>query len=256
MVTTTLLACALGVAAIADPKDKAMDTLRALAAKRGITVGTCVSTRFLTEEPYAKLAGEQFSLLEPENELKFGSVHPEQGKYDFAPVDAQWDFAQKHKMKMRGHTLVWHNQVANWVRAGKYTPEQLNQILKDHIFTVMRRYAGKIRDWDVVNEAVADDAKMRSDLWYDKPGIGFAGQGHKYIEQAFRWAHEADPKARLFYNDYSIEWIGPKSDAVYAMLKDMLAHKVPVHGMGMQCHMDFQFDNDGAIKSFRENIRR
>lgn len=252
----TAIACCLALAAPTVMENISGESLKELAAKRGLTIGTCVSTRFLVEDDYAKVLATQFSMLEPENEMKFASLHPEKDRYDFTAADQQVAFAKKHGMAVRGHTLIWHSQVAGWVHSGKFTPEQLNAIAKDHIFKVMGHYKGKVKEWDVVNEAIGDNAKVRSSLWYDKPGIGFAGQDDKFIEQSFRWAHEADPGAKLFYNDYSIEWIGPKSDKVYEMLKGFVARKVPVHGLGMQCHFDLQFAKPEPIKSFGENIRR
>ena len=251
MVTTML--CCLALAADGGAN---VQSLKELAKARGVMIGTCVTTRFLQEPEYAKTISDEFSMIEPENEMKFGSLHPEQGRYDFAGADEQVAFAKKHGLAVRGHTLVWHSQVGRWVGAGNFTPEQLQGIIKDHIKTVVTHFKDSVHAWDVVNEAVGDNAQMRSSVWYDKPGIGFAGQEEKYIEQAFRWAHEADPKAKLYYNDYSIEWVGPKSDKVYAMLKAMKDRKVPIDGLGMQCHFDLQFSNPGAIKSFAENIRR
>lgn len=249
----TAMTCWLALAATEEVNVLA---LKDIAKKQGVTVSTCVSTRFLQEPDYAKNLAEHFSMLEPENEMKFDTIHPEQGRYNFAPADEQVAFAKKNGMSVRGHTLVWHSQVARWVRASNPTTDQVKEIAKEHINSVMKHYKGVVKTWDVVNEAVGDDAKMRSSVWYDRPGYGFAGDGEKFLEQAFRWAHEADPTARLAYNDYSIEWIGPKSDKVYELLKGLVARKVPVHVLGMQAHFDLQFANPGAIKSFGENIRR
>jgi endo-1,4-beta-xylanase len=165
-------------------------------------------------------------------------------------------FAQGKRMGFRGHTLVWHSQVAPWVTAGNYRPTQLAEIIKRHISTVARRYSGKIYAWDVVNEAFNDNGTLRPSVWYNQPGIGFATQGTKYIEQAFVWTRNADPTARLYYNDYSIETIGPKSNAVYNMVRDFRQRNVPIHGVGFQAHLDLNFNNASTLNSFRQNLRR
>ena len=230
-------------------------SLRAVAKSRGVLIGTCVAAYHLSDPQYAELAGSQFSLLEPENEMKFQEVHPEPNRYDFGPADEEVSFAKKNHMAVRGHTLVWYQQIARWAIDGHYTPTQLQTILQDHIHTVVGRYKGVVKWWDVVNEALDDSGNLRSFLWSDKPGIGM-GARDKYIEAAFRWAHEADPSAKLFYNDYNIETVNAKSNALYAMLKDLKARGVPISGLGFQCHLDFQFANQGAIDSFKENIER
>jgi endo-1,4-beta-xylanase len=120
----------------------------------------------------------------------------------------------------------------------------------------MTHYSGKVYAWDVVNEAFNDDGTIRSTIWYDQPGIGFAGMGTQYIEQALNWAHAADPNAKLFYNDYNTEPLGPKSDAVYAMAQDFKTRGVPLNGIGFQFHIDLSFDNPGTLASVTSNFQR
>jgi endo-1,4-beta-xylanase len=119
----------------------------------------------------------------------------------------------------------------------------------------MKHYASKVYAWDVVNEAFNDDGTMRSTIWYDQPGIG-AGDGTKYLEQAFRWAREADPAAKLFYNDYDAEVINKKSDAVYEMAKDFKKRGVPLDGIGFQAHVSLEFDDPAKLDSFAKNMER
>ena len=128
--------------------------------------------------------------------------------------------------------------------------------LQDHITTVMGHYAGKVYAWDVVNEAFNDDGTMRDTIWYDQPGIGFAGMGTQYIEQALGWAHAADPNARLFYNDYNAEPMNVKSDAIYAMAQDFKNRGVPLDGVGFQLHIDLSFDDPTTLASFTSNLQR
>jgi len=159
-------------------------------------------------------------------------------------------------MKVRGHCFVWYQQVARWVTAGTRTPEELSTILKNHIDTVAKHFAGKVYAWDVVNEAFMDDGSMRHTMWYDRPGIGLATNGTGYIEQAFRWAHASDRRAKLYYNDYSCETINPKSDGIYAMLQDFKKRRVPVDGVGFQMHIGLWANNPATLESIKKNFQR
>ena len=234
-------------------------TLRDAATAHNIVIGAAAASAFLSESEYSAVLGSEFSQLQAENEMKFGVIHPrpdtDPNPYNFKGGDALVAFAQTHHMLVRGHTLVWHNQIADWVKKGGYTAPQLGAILQGHIQTVMTHYATKVYAWDVVNEAFNDDGTMRSTVWYDKPGIG-AGEGTKYIEQAFRWAHAADPNAKLFYNDYDSEDINKKSDAIYAMAKDFKARGVPLDGVGFQAHVSLKFDDPAKLASFAKNLER
>jgi endo-1,4-beta-xylanase len=118
------------------------------------------------------------------------------------------------------------------------------------------RYGSQVYAWDVVNEGLNDDGSMRSTIWYDQPGIGYAGQGTKYIEQAFLWARMANPNTKLFYNDYNAETVNAKSDAIYAMASDFKLRGVPLDGIGFQMHIDLSFDTPSTLASFRSNLQR
>jgi endo-1,4-beta-xylanase len=231
-------------------------TLRQVAATHNIKVGAAADSQFLSDANYSATLGSEYSQLQAENEMKFGLIHPGVSAYDFTGADALVAFAQAHTMVVRGHTLVWHNQVPAWVTSGGYTSPQLATILQDHITTVMQHYAGKVYAWDVVNEAFNDDGTMRDTIWYDQPGIGFAGMGSQYIEQVFNWAHAADPAAKLFYNDYNAEPVDAKSDAIYAMAQDFKTRGVPLDGIGFQLHLDLTFDNPATLASLTSNLQR
>jgi endo-1,4-beta-xylanase len=221
--------------------------------------GAAAASRFLAEADYSAILGSEFSQLQPENEMKFGPIHPrpdtDPNPYDFKGGDALVAFAQNHKMVVRGHTLVWHRQVPQWVDKGGFSAPQLADILHSHIKTVMTHYASKVYAWDVVNEAFEDDGTMRHTIWYDQPGIG-SGAGTRYIEQALRWARENDPGAKLFYNDYDAEEMNKKSDAIYAMAKDFKTRGVPLDGVGFQAHVSLRFDDPAKLKSFAKNLER
>jgi uncharacterized protein (TIGR03437 family) len=191
---------------------------------------------------YASTLGTQYSMLEPENAMKWDPIHPAQTTYNFQPGDELVAFAQAHQMQIRGHNLCWEAYNPTWVNtlAMTATPTTMSGVLQDHINTVVTHYQGKLFAWDVVNEAVSDTqgstgTAMKDSIWYNQPGIGLTGTG--YVEQAFRWAHTADPNALLFYNDYNIEDSGAKFNAVYAMVKDFVTRGVPINGVGIQMHI-------------------
>jgi endo-1,4-beta-xylanase len=225
--------------------------LRDLADRRGVQIGAAVNPSRLSEAAYAETLAREFNLAEPENAMKFGPIHPGVSSYNFGPADAVVEFAQKHKMAVRGHTLVWHRQNPPWLTGGNLTAGQLSEALQEHIRTVAGRYAGKVSGWDVVNESFNDDGTLRSTVWHDKPGIGTAGTG--YIEQAFRWARAADPKAVLFYNDYGAEPTNAKADAIYKMVRDFKSRGVPIDGVGMQMHLTLR---PPTTESIEANMKR
>jgi endo-1,4-beta-xylanase len=192
-----------------------------------------------SEPTYAAILGREFNMVEPEDAMKWEVVHPSKDAYDFSLADRVVAFAAEHHMKVRGHTLVWHHQNPDWLAAERRSPGELAHILEEHIKAVVGHFRGKVMAWDVVNEAFDEHGagKLRSTIWYDQPGIGLAGQGTAYIEQCFRWAHEADPQALLFYNDAGAEETNVKSDAIYAMVRDFKRRGVPIDGIGMQMHV-------------------
>jgi endo-1,4-beta-xylanase len=189
------------------------------------------------EAAYASTLAREFNMVEAENAMKWSSIRPTHDKFNFGPADKVVAFAQAHKMKVRGHCLLWSEYNPDWLSNGKFTPEQLSKLLEEHITTVMKHYASKVFAWDVVNESFLADGSIEPSVWYDSPGIGLAGKGTAYIEQAFRWARAADPNALLFYNDYDTEGLNAKSDAVYEMVKDFKKRGVPIDGVGLQAHI-------------------
>ncbi len=258
-----ILVCVAGLATIArcqrPTTTQGANTLGAAATAQGILIGAAADPKYLSEPKYSEILASEFTQLQGENQMKFGLIHPRPDSdphpYDFSAGDALVDFAQSHHMKVRGHTLVWHNQVSKWVTEANFSSPQLAGILQKHVAAVMSHYAGKIYAWDVVNEAFEDDGSIRHTLWYDKPGIG-SGEGTKYIEQAIRWAHATDPNAKLFYNDYDAEVINKKSDAIYAMAADFKKRGVPLDGIGFQTHITLKFDDPAKLASYAKNLDR
>jgi GH35 family endo-1,4-beta-xylanase len=226
----------------------AQTTLREAGVQSGLLMGAAADAdesgpNKLSIPAYAATLGSQYNMLEPENAMKWSATHPAQNAYNFEPGDALVAFAQTHQMQTRGHNLCWGTNNPAWLTtlAATATPAAMAGVFQDHINTVVTHYKGQVFAWDVVNEAVSDSQTgtgtvLKNSIWYNQPGIGMTGTG--YVEQAFRWAHAADPDALLFYNDYNIEAPGRKFDAVYNMVKDFVARGVPIHGVGIQMHID------------------
>ncbi len=230
--------------AVGSPGSGPPGTLRALARKIGLRIGTAVIPFDLNTPAYTAILAEQFSLVTPGNEMKWGVVEPTQGVFDWSGADRLVNFAERRGQLVRGHTLLWHNQLPGWlttgVANGTISNTQLTALLEQHIFTEMGRYRGKIWQWDVANEFFTDTNPSTinpNDFWVSHLGPGI-------IPQAFRWAREADPHALLFYNDYNIageDGTNAKSDAAYAWLKQMRDQGVPIDGVGDQGHLDTQY---------------
>ena len=177
---------------------------------------------------------KHFNSMTPENVMKMGVIHPEMDRYNWEPADKIANFARENNMKLRGHALVWHQQAGPWIfkaaDGGKVSKEVLLQRMKTHIDSVVKRYKGTIYAWDVVNEAIADDSTqfLRKSDWYTIAGEDF-------IVKAFEYAREADPKAKLYYNDYNAI-IPEKRDRIYKLLKMLVDRDVPIDGVGIQGH--------------------
>ena len=188
-----------------------------------------------------------FNSITPENILKWALVHPQPGNYDFAAPDRFVEFGEKHNMFIVGHTLVWHNQTPRWVFEDEHGKpvdrETLLSRLREHIFTVVGRYKGRIKGWDVVNEAINQDGTMRQSPW-------FKIIGEDYLVKAFQFAHEADPSAELYYNDYDLELPAKRAGAV-KLIKNLLAAGVTVSGVGLQNHNLMDWPSPCAMKTRR-----
>ena len=181
------------------------------------------------------LVKENFSVVTPENCMKPGPVHPSENTWRFERPDALVEWCADNSIAIHGHTLVWHAQTNNWFfRDGDKAA--VTQRMKDHISTLVGRYKGKIRSWDVVNEAINDGGNaqtaqtenLRNSSWLQ-------AMGPEFLTLAFKLAHEADPDAKLYYNDYGIE-SGPKHASSMVLLKRLINEGVPIHGVGIQGH--------------------
>ncbi len=173
--------------------------------------------------------------------------HPKRDTFNFEVPDRVAEWARLHNKLLRGHTLVWYPYVPKWLSGGSLTPEGRTALLEKHIKTVVGRYKGRMYAWDVVNEPFEGDGSYRKSFFYKN-------FGREYIEKSLRWAHEADPDALLFINDYSTEEKNRKSDALYALAADLVARGVPLSGIGFQMHLSLEKNIDFA--NVAENLRR
>ena len=217
---------------------KGKHSLKAHAAKHDLISGSAVIVRLLGSDPaLAELIVDQCAILVPENELKWRALRPERDRYDFAQPDALFDFAAKHRMLVRGHTLAWHNSVPEWLLHAPPTLD-VRALFVHHIRTVMTRYKGRVHSWDVINEAILPKdglpGGLRNSFWYQRVGTD-------YIDLAYRTARESDPHARLTYNDYGVEYDNPEDEerrtAILELLRGMQARKVPLDAVGIQAHI-------------------
>jgi endo-1,4-beta-xylanase len=224
------------------------------AFKDDFLIGCAVNqSQFEGDSPReAEIVAQQFNSITPENVLKWESVHPSPGEFDFTDADQYVAFGQKNHMFIIGHNLVWHSQTPGWVfkddKGNPISRDALIARMKDHIFTVVGRYKGKISGWDVVNEALNEDGTLRDSPW--RKIIG-----DDYLVLAYQFAHEADPQAQLYYNDYSLDNV-PKREGAIALVKNLQAHGVKIYGVGLQEHdkMDWPTTSqlDDTISAFAQ----
>ena len=203
---------------------------------------------------YQRVLSAQFSSLTPENDMKWDAVHPAPGVYDFTSADALVAFAKANHQQVRGHTLLWHSQNPAWVTSASrtWTCDDARAVLEDHIRTVVGHFKGEIYEWDVANEIFQDE--------WDDGGVRLRTEANPFLracaadpvgllEDAFRWAHAADPDAVLFLNDYNAEGINAKTDAYYALAQRMVADGVPLGGFGAQGHLSLMYGFDTSIQA-------
>lgn len=224
------------------------------AFKDSFVVGAAINRAQFCEEDTrgVNIIKAQFNSITPENVLKWESVHPKADVYDFSGPDRYVEFGEKNHMFIIGHTLVWHNQTPKWVfedeKGSPISRKALLERMRDHIHKVVGRYRGRIKGWDVVNEAINEDGTMRQSPWMKIIG-------EDYIEKAFQYAHEADPKAELYYNDFSLE-NEPKRNGAIALIKKLKAERIPVKAIGLQGHDNLQWptveQQDTTITAFEQ----
>jgi len=220
--------------------------LRELAARHGLVFGSAVEAQALATNPgYAVDLAREFSSVTAESAMKWDAVEPTRGQPDFTAGDALVAFARAHGQVVYGHNLVWYTSLPAWLTTGGYTDDEYAQLLQGHITAEVGHFRHAVWAWDVVNEPLANDGTLRTDLWTRHLGPG-------YVADALRWAHAADPNAVLFLNDYGIEDVNAKSDGMYRLVRDLLAQGVPIGGVGFQMHLE----TAGVPRRLAENLRR
>lgn len=201
-------------------------------------IGTALNTDQILERDAAeaRLITSQFNSIVAENCMKSEAIHPQEEGFHWEEADAFVEFGERHGMQIIGHTLAWHSQTPGWLfvdsEGGTVTRQVLLDRMQHHITAIMQRYQGRVTGWDVVNEAVLDDGSMRESKFYQIIGPD-------WVEQMFRFAQNADPQARLHYNDYST-WKTEKREGIYALVKGLQDKGVRVDAIGMQAHIGLE----------------
>lgn len=223
------------------------------AYKARLWIGHATEVYTLNPDPAYKAISEsgEFSRVTPENSMKWESIEPQEGVFDFANADALMAYAKENNQAVRGHTLVWHSQLPAWINtpAVPWTYDTLKPILERHVRTVVRHFKGRIDMWDVVNEMFLDDGTYRPSVFYNIFGTDF-------VRWALTWAHEEDPDCLLFINDYNFEYLGAKVNNATAFFKTLVDEGYPLGAVGAQAHMIVgqvsEAGNTAAFKQFTD----
>jgi endo-1,4-beta-xylanase len=222
---TAATAAALAVS-VAGPASAA-STLRQLSEAQSRYFGTALTQSNLSNSTLTNVAGTQFDMVTPGNEMKWDTTEPSRGSFNFGPGDQIVSFAQSHNDRIRGHNLVWHSQLAGWVSS--LPLNQVQAAMENHITTEVTHYKGQLYAWDVVNEPFNEDGSLRADAFFNAMGSG-------YIADALRTARAADPAAKLYLNDFNIEGTGTKSNAMFNLVSSLKSQGVPIDGVGFESH--------------------
>ncbi|WP_437524635.1 endo-1,4-beta-xylanase [Sorangium sp. So ce726] len=207
---------------------------------------------------HGALLKTHFNSVTAENEMKFESLQRNENSFSYDAADRIVNFAVTNKMKVRGHALVWHSQNPAWLfsngSGGTVSKQTLLTRMKNHISNVVRHFRGKVYAWDVVNEAMMEDGSYRTGNLADgQKSRWYEILGESYIAEAFKAAHEADPDAKLFYNDF-YNYIPAKQQGIYKMLKGLLDQGVPVHGVGLQAHLNIEPSTVTTNQAYYQNV--
>jgi len=200
----------------------------------------------------AAIAIKHFNTATSENDMKWSLIHPQPDQYNWEPADRFVDFAEKNNMVPIGHCLVWHVQVPRWTfrddSGNLLTRDALLARMKDHIMSVVGRYKGRIKGWDVVNEALKDDGTLRNSRWLRIIGEGSEEKQYDFIAKAFEYAHQADPNAELYYNDYSLDTKKEKCDGAVAIVKHLKSKGLRIDGVGIQLHSGLDYPDKESLE--------
>jgi endo-1,4-beta-xylanase len=237
----SVAAAALGVA-FAVPALAAGTPLRQLAEGKGRYFGTALVVGNLSNPALVNVANAQFDMVTPGNDMKWDTTEPSNGVFSFTKGDQIVSYAQSHGDRVRGHNLVWHSQLPTWVN--RLPANQVQGAMETHVRTEATHFRGKIYAWDVVNEPFNDNGTFRQDVFFNAMGSG-------YIADALRTAHAADPAARLYLNDFNIEGINAKSNAMFNLVQSLRSQGVPISGVGFESHFIV-----GQVPSMQANMQR
>ena len=210
------------------------------------TVGVSVNQRNVTTPSQMALIFQEFNSITAENDMKPEPTEPQEGVFHWERADRIANFCRSQGIKMRGHCLVWHNQIGKWMfddNGQTASKELLLKRLRSHIHKIVSRYKDVVYAWDVVNEAITDDPQAENPY---RPSVLYQIAGEDFIRKAFEYAHEADPKALLFYNDYN-ETDPVKCERICQMVRRMRADGVPIHGIGMQGHYNTVYPSEELL---------
>ncbi|MEN6589616.1 MAG: endo-1,4-beta-xylanase [Proteiniphilum sp.] len=212
-------------------------------------IGVALNTRQAAGNDTAatRIVRQHFNAIVAENCMKSAEIHPEEDRYDFSQADQFVQFGVDNNLTITGHCLIWHSQLPAWFcvdeNGENASPEVLKQRMKEHIYTVVGRYKGVIKGWDVVNEAILEDGSYRESKFYEI-------LGEEFIPLAFQYAHEADPEAELYYNDYN-EWYPGKRETVVRLINTLKERGIRIDGIGLQGHVGM---NHPSIEEYQQTI--
>jgi endo-1,4-beta-xylanase len=218
-----------------DPRagcSRARAVIHRTSVREWVPIGSDMGTRYMEgDQPYQRLVADHVDSVTAGTDMQWSEIEPARGVFDFTGADQVVDFAEVNGLAVRGHPLVWRQFLPGWLRSGNWTRDELIEVMRNHIQTIVGRYRGRVAEWDVVNEAVEGNGTLRRNFWYRRIGPD-------YIELAFRFAHEADPGASLYYNDYDTEVTNTHSSAVHRLVSQAVARGTPIDGVGFQYHVN------------------
>jgi len=224
----TMAACAKSKEAVLPAPVPAADT--SLQSYMPFPFGAAVNISLLKNRPaYLAVVTKEYNSLTAETAMKIAALHPAQNTFNWTDADWLVDFAVRNNKRVHGHTLIWHQSLPAWVTGFQGDSAAWENLVKTHIQTIVSHFKGKVASWDVVNEAFEDDGTLRKSIWWQK-------LGPDYIARCFQYAHDADPGALLFYNDYGHEYSVAKRTAIINMINDLKNRGIPIHGIGLQMH--------------------
>ena len=210
-------------------------------------VGVAVQANRLSGS-YNTVIAREFNSITAEYEMKMNITHPTATTYNWGPADAMVKYAEDNNMQVHGHALIWHSSTPSWVENFSGTNQEFEDMIEEYITTVVTRYKGRIRSWDVVNEAIGDGGGVLRESVYKKK------MGADYIAKCFQFAHAADPDAILFYNDYNIEFDATKQNAMLSLVSNLQSNNIPIHGVGFQMHISYNFPSKSTLELITKKV--